>query len=198
MRHDRLRSSGPNRSSSVHAAGETARSLGARSVRWPPHHRVHGNHCDIIFVHRLKVRGVDGHHLDGAPSLRRHKDNGRNSTVCRKGQTIDELFLSHYTIVRGRQQPIDPLQMERSMERDSLSSCPHRHFESDRRKKRGVESSLCGMRKPQLKHAGARGTEGGRGAAWTVANYFVWTRRSVPRRNTLAEAHHVPGDEAMP
>ena len=84
----------------------------------------------------------------------------------------------------------------------------------------------------QLKHAGARGTKGGRDAACDgcshvglqlifrdgaveglkaalyavlelsiplrkLGNYFVWTRRSVPRRNTLAEAHHVPGDEAM-
>ena len=31
-----------------------------------------------------------------------------------------------------------------------------------------------------------------------LGNYFIWTRRSVPRRNALAEAHHVPGDEAMP
>jgi hypothetical protein len=31
-----------------------------------------------------------------------------------------------------------------------------------------------------------------------LSNYFVWTRRSVPRWNSLAEAHHVPGDEAMP
>ena len=30
-----------------------------------------------------------------------------------------------------------------------------------------------------------------------LSEYFVWTRRSVPRSSALAEAHHVPGDEAM-
>jgi hypothetical protein len=29
------------------------------------------------------------------------------------------------------------------------------------------------------------------------SNHFVWTRRSVPQWNALAEAHHVVGDEAM-
>src|SRR3990172_2049620 len=29
-------------------------------------------------------------------------------------------------------------------------------------------------------------------------NYMVWPRRSLPRWKALAEAHHVPGDEAMP
>jgi hypothetical protein len=29
---------------------------------------VHGKHCDVLFVHRLKVHGVNGQHLDGAPA----------------------------------------------------------------------------------------------------------------------------------
>ena len=31
-----------------------------------------------------------------------------------------------------------------------------------------------------------------------LSNYMVWPRRSLPRWKALAEAHHVPGDEAMP
>ena len=31
-----------------------------------------------------------------------------------------------------------------------------------------------------------------------LSKYFVWTRRRVPRSSALAEAHQVPGDEAMP
>ena len=31
-----------------------------------------------------------------------------------------------------------------------------------------------------------------------LSNYMVWTRPSLPRWIALAEAHHAPGDEAMP
>ena len=31
-----------------------------------------------------------------------------------------------------------------------------------------------------------------------LSKYFIWTRRGVPRPDALIEAHHVPGDEAMP
>jgi hypothetical protein len=31
-----------------------------------------------------------------------------------------------------------------------------------------------------------------------LSNDFIWTRRGVSRWNALAEAHYVPGDEAMP
>jgi hypothetical protein len=42
--------------------------IGGSSVRQPSHHGVHGKHCDVLFVHRLKVHGVNGQHLDGAPA----------------------------------------------------------------------------------------------------------------------------------
>ena len=44
-----------------------------------------------------------------------------------EGQTLDEFFVGHHPIVGRRQQTIDPLQPERSMERDGLAGRPHRH-----------------------------------------------------------------------
>ena len=38
--------------------------------------------------------------------------------IRRKGQTLDEFFVGHHPIVGRRQQTIDPLLPERSMERD--------------------------------------------------------------------------------
>jgi hypothetical protein len=38
----------------------------------------------ILFLRRLKVRRLDGHHLDGGSRLRRHENYGRNSMVSRK------------------------------------------------------------------------------------------------------------------
>ena len=58
-----------------------------------PTRGVHGKHCDILFVHRLKVPGVNGHHLDGAPSLGRHKDFSRYPVISREGKTLDYLFV---------------------------------------------------------------------------------------------------------
>ena len=56
-------------------------------MRRPSHHGVHGNHCNVLFVHRLKVHGVNGHHLDGAPSLGQHKDFSRYPVISREGKT---------------------------------------------------------------------------------------------------------------
>jgi len=38
----------------------------------------------ILFLRRLKVRRLDGHHLDGGSRLRRHENYRRNSMVSRK------------------------------------------------------------------------------------------------------------------
>jgi hypothetical protein len=65
-----------------------------------------------IPLHRgLEIRRINGHHLDRAPRLRRHEDNGRRSSVGREGQTVDEVFVSHHPIVRRRQQTIHTLQV---------------------------------------------------------------------------------------
>ena len=42
-------------------------------------------------------------------------------------ETLDELFVSHHPIVRWRQQPINTLQVEGSMEGNGLGGRPHRH-----------------------------------------------------------------------
>ena len=63
----------------------------------------------------------------GGSGRPRHEDHRRNPMIRRKGQTLDEFFVGHHPIVGRRQQTIDPLQLERSMERDGLAGRPHRH-----------------------------------------------------------------------
>lgn len=81
-----------------------------------------------IPVHRgLEIQRINVHHLDGAPRLRGHQDAGRHPSVSRKGQPPDQLFVSRYPIVRRRQHPIDPLQVEGPVERHGPGGRPHRH-----------------------------------------------------------------------
>jgi hypothetical protein len=81
-----------------------------------------------IPVHRgLEIRRINGHHLDRAPRFCRHEDNGRRSSIGQKGQTLDELFVSHHPIGRGRQQTIYTLQVKGPMEGNGLGGRSHRH-----------------------------------------------------------------------
>ena len=97
------------------------------SARRPSYHGVHGKHCDVLFVQRLKVHWVNGHHLDGAPSLGRHKDHGRYPVTSREGKTLDYLFVCYNSIISRWQPTTHVLQMERSMKRHCLAASPHRH-----------------------------------------------------------------------
>ena len=92
-----------------------------------PTRGVHGKHCDILFVHRLKVPGVNGHHLDGAPSLGRHKDFSRYPVISREGKTLDYLFVCDDSIISRWQHTTHILQMERSMKCNYVAACPYCH-----------------------------------------------------------------------
>ena len=68
------------------------------------------------FVHRLKVPGVNGHHLDGAPCLGRHKDFSRYPVISREGKTLDYLFVCDDLIISRWQHTTHILQMGRFYE----------------------------------------------------------------------------------
>lgn len=106
------------------AAGDVNRSasLRAGNVR-RLRQGVRSKHCDVLFVHRPKLRRVNGHHLDGAPSLRRHKDHSRYPPRGCKGKTLDELFVGYDSIIPGGQQTILVSETEGSMERHGLAAC---------------------------------------------------------------------------
>jgi hypothetical protein len=107
----------------------------------------------VLGLRRLKIQRIDGHHLDRESGRRRHEDDRPNPMVGHKGQSLDELLVSHHPIVARRQGAIDPLQAERPMEQDRFVGRSHRHegvlLQNGGRERNGVQSAKS-VRPPDL------------------------------------------------
>ena len=68
----------------------------------------------VLVLRCLQIERIDCHHFNrgGATRLRRHEDHGRNSTIDRKRQSIDQFLVRDHLVVAGRQGSINSLQQE--------------------------------------------------------------------------------------